>query len=171
MYYFQHLAKFALIVACLWLACYLAYWMFSSEPEARKEKFCPDCGRELPASAIESQECPFCKIDPRKNANAGEKPKVLRNAGPSVSVEQVSHNKGLMATLGVIGLCVVMQLTYYTIRYLKKPKAEPTFHFKCFYCARKLRFRLSQVGRVGLCPGCQNRFKFPTPKEVKAKQA
>jgi predicted Zn finger-like uncharacterized protein len=51
----------------------------------------------------------------------------------------------------------------------RRVKEEPTYHFNCPHCRRRLRFRHHQLGRPGGCPRCKKTFIFPVtpPKEPK----
>jgi DNA-directed RNA polymerase subunit RPC12/RpoP len=159
----EKIAKTFLALTCLFAVCYVIYNLTDSEPDQRNHKVCPDCGLEYPPQALETQECPYCKI---KNGGQAVKPRTLRVVGSPFELERMRRNKGLMAALGVIGLCVLMLGTHYFIKNWMAPREDPYFSFKCFYCKRKLKYKLKQIGHTGLCPGCHNRFKFPSREEV-----
>jgi len=162
----EKIFKILLGAVVLVAACYIAYSLVDSGPNDDKlHTTCPDCGHEYPASAMATQDCPYCKL--LESQNQGPQVRTLKGAGSSpFELDRLRRNKGLMAAICVICLCILMAVTHYVIKNYRIKRPEPDFSFKCFYCRRKLRYKLRQVGRTGLCPGCQMRFKFPHPSEV-----
>jgi LPXTG-motif cell wall-anchored protein len=49
----------------------------------------------------------------------------------------------------------------------KRVVEEPTYHFNCPQCRRRLKYRAHQAGKKGGCPLCKHNFTFPlVPKET-----
>jgi hypothetical protein len=113
---------------------------------------CPDCGRELPASAQASGECPFCKAE----ALAGKQVK-KRGGGWTTS-----------ATIPVVLISLFVVLlgvhVFFVVRARRRGSLEePSYAVFCPKCHRKLRYRHSQGGRLGQCPICKRPIPFPKP--------
>jgi len=67
----------------------------------------------------------------------------------------------------MIVLAAVFYL-YASGRLRRGPGEEPTYPLFCGQCHRKMRFRKSQAGRLGLCPSCRRPIAFPKlPEPIK----
>jgi hypothetical protein len=44
---------------------------------------------------------------------------------------------------------------------LRGTPEEPTYHFRCPGCKRRLRYRARQVGHKGACSNCNRTLVFP----------
>jgi hypothetical protein len=68
-----------------------------------------------------------------------------------------------METIIIIVIVVAVLATAGVVVYLRNrpPVEEPTYHFYCPRCHRKLRYRGKQAGKQGACPRCRQGFSFP----------
>ncbi len=78
------------------------------------------------------------------------------------------YNSPVIATV-IIALLSILFTAYIGFnwrKFIKRKKADVFFHVHCTKCGRKLRYRDSQIDRVGICPLCQKPIRFPKPPEV-----
>jgi hypothetical protein len=68
-----------------------------------------------------------------------------------------------MEMIIIIVIVVAVLATAGVVVYLRNrpPAEEPTYHFYCPRCHRKLRYRGKQAGKQGACPRCRQGFSFP----------
>jgi hypothetical protein len=124
-----------------------------SVPETVKDtSHCPDCGRELPAQAQVSGECPYCK---------------LAQGAPDTAKKSQGSRRGiglpyLPLVLGVFVVGAGGAYLYLRLRRNQPTGGEVEFtQFRCPSCKRKLRFPVHKAGSQGLCPSCKRRCVFP----------
>jgi hypothetical protein len=43
---------------------------------------------------------------------------------------------------------------------------EPSYHFRCPGCRRRLRYQARQIGHRGLCPTCKQALTFPPASQA-----
>jgi hypothetical protein len=113
---------------------------------------CEFCGRRLPQSKL----CLKC---------IGE---MGREVYEAKREKKYWYNSPLIATIIISILCVLL-LTHICILLWKRrgrKKAEVYYHTRCKKCGRRLRYRESQINRLGKCPLCQRPLVFPKPPEV-----
>ena len=75
------------------------------------------------------------------------------------------YNSPVVATTIITLLCVLI-LVHIGLNWRKfawRKKAEAFYHVNCRKCGRKLRYRESQINRLGKCPMCQKTLHFPQP--------
>jgi uncharacterized membrane protein YvbJ len=117
-----------------------------------RENTCEFCGKPLPKSG----ECLSCIADMGEKAYHAKREK------------KNWYNSPVIPTSVIAVLCVLI-LTHISIQlwFLKKrKKADVTHHMHCKHCGRKLRYRSSQINRLGKCPICMKPIVFPKPPEV-----
>ena len=110
---------------------------------------CAVCGKELPAGAQSTGECPYCllkKVGPKKGGNADQPRQYLVAA----------------VLIGLFLLLVGTHLVIFLCSRSREGSQEEAFcHFHCPQCKRKLRYPVRQSGQVGRCPTCRKQFLFP----------
>lgn len=110
---------------------------------------CEYCGKKLNKSG----ECSKCMAE-----MGAEKYRAKRES-------KNWYNSPAIATSIISILCVLIAvhigLTLWKLS--KRKKAEVFFHVHCKKCGRKLRYRESQINRLGKCPLCQKALHFPQP--------
>jgi hypothetical protein len=115
---------------------------------------CPHCNRELPAAYRDTGKCPFCEVegkaDPAKAASQA-KPRV----SPIIPIVLASTFCLLLA----INVAVAIRTRW------KTAKDEVYYLITCEKCSRRMRYRESQIGKLGLCPLCKKPLLFPKPEE------
>jgi uncharacterized Zn finger protein (UPF0148 family) len=146
-------------VGVLFLA-WLVLWLMTGNasdktgPAVVDEKHCPRCGRELPKWAWGTDQCPYCQLEEsaQKAGTGTARPKFRSRASSPV-----------IPTLLIVtfaGLLTVHLVLLVRTRVGTKTE-EVLYHLSCPKCGRKLRYRLSQAGRLGQCPVCRRPVIFP----------
>jgi Zn finger protein HypA/HybF involved in hydrogenase expression len=120
----------------------------------KDDRRCPECGHELPLVIQENGgECPYCQAQ-------GKSVKVGKSLGggssithgPAIPIALVS---ALVVLLGIHGYFMIRR------RAAAAKVEEDIYYVNCRKCARKLRYRESQVGRLAKCPICRTLIRFP----------
>jgi hypothetical protein len=105
--------------------------------------------------AIQTNECPNCLLshpgEPEKAKIRREGAWVKGRALPTVIICGVA-----LLLLANIGVAVHSRL--------KQKKDERLFYYWCPKCSRKLRYRVTQIGRLANCPLCERPILFPKPE-------
>jgi hypothetical protein len=124
-------------------------------PAAVDDKYCPECGHELPRGLINAKaECPFCKAQ-GKSVPLGE-----RRGGGSVL-------RGPVVPTAIIGFAVVLLAVnvVFLVRNRSRARQEEVLYYtNCRKCMRKLRYRERQAGQIARCPLCRALIRFPKPE-------
>jgi hypothetical protein len=113
---------------------------------------CEFCGRPLPQSKI----CLPCVAE------------MGRDAYEAKRENKYWYNSPLIATVVISLLCILL-VTHISILLWKRrglKTEEVYYHTRCKKCGRKLRYRQSQINRLGKCPLCQRPLVFPKPPET-----
>ena len=142
------------ILLVAWLTCTLAF----SESDGKTTKaaidakHCPLCEREL---RVEGSECQYCKAE-GKGAEA-QKARAGRSffSSPVIPASFIA----LFCTLLTFHVARAIWLRY------KVNKEEVFYVFNCPKCERRLRYRMTQIKKVGQCPQCKRPLIFPKPEE------
>lgn len=145
-------------VAVLFLA-WVGLNVFTSNQATRSaavkqdETHCPNCGRELPKSAIAAGECPYCLIE-----QGPAKAKIRRrgDADPSSPVAPIILVSLFCCLLATHVVLLVRQ------RVVGRKEGE-VFYLNCPQCGRRIRYRESQAGHLARCPLCRRPLVFPRP--------
>ncbi|HTU19611.1 MAG TPA: hypothetical protein VMG10_16240 [Gemmataceae bacterium] len=113
---------------------------------------CEFCGRKFPKSKI----CLTCM------AEMGREEYEARRA------RKEWYNSPAIATAVISVLCVLILIHISILLWKRRgrKKAEVEYHTRCKKCGRKLRYRESQINRLGKCPLCQKPLVFPKPPDV-----
>jgi hypothetical protein len=126
-------------------------------PSQTDDKHCPACGRELPATALSSDDCPYCKLE--NNAGGGQaKPSGGTAARPNIAVGACLS----VAFVFLLGLHIFLALRRRTSKYTD----ETLYHTSCTNCARRLRYKPKQIGHAAQCPLCRRMLVFPKPDKA-----
>jgi len=113
------------------------------------DRHCPVCGRELPRFA--GGECPYCKIE-----GNGELAK------SAMRRQSLATHPAIPAVLfSIFGILLTVNLVVFFRKRSVARREEESYYMNCPRCQRKLRFRESQMGRIGLCPLCKRPLLFP----------
>jgi DNA-directed RNA polymerase subunit RPC12/RpoP len=147
----------ALLLAWAGLMLFSDSGATKSGPAVVDDYHCPRCGRELPKAYVGTGECPYCQAAEARGeqapAKTGRRPLAVTAIIPSV----------------LVGLFVILLSTHVVLIYRSRAgrnKPEVFYHVHCGKCGRKLRYRDTQVGKVGACPLCHRPIVFPKPPRV-----
>jgi predicted RNA-binding Zn-ribbon protein involved in translation (DUF1610 family) len=125
-----------------------------SGPAVADEKHCPRCGRELPRWAWGTDQCPYCQLEEKDGGAASGSPRPrFRSAAPSAVIPT-------LLVVAFAALLTVHLVMLVRTRVVVKTE-EVLYHLNCPKCGRKLRYRVSQAGRLGQCPLCRRPVIFP----------
>jgi hypothetical protein len=149
----RYASKVLLAMGCLLIGYLLFVTLTKNETDTVKDtSHCPDCGRELPAQARLSGECPYCKL-----AQVGAAP-----AGKDKGSRKGADTPLLLPLLGLFVLGSTAVLLYLRLRKSQLEARKAQFvSFHCPSCRRKLRYPSNRAGRQGQCPACKRLCIFP----------
>jgi hypothetical protein len=115
---------------------------------------------------VDPTKCEFCGNQLNKN---GDCAKCMSELGPEkYRAKRQSKdlaNSPLIASIVIGFLCLLatVYMGFVLGKYLRRKKADVFYNTRCPKCGRKLRYRDSQVDRLGKCPLCQKPIRFPKP--------
>lgn len=149
------------ILLLAWVVLTLASGKESQTGAAEIKGRCPECGKPLPKSAQLAGECPFCRIEKGPKAAKLNRGKKSLAQSPIIPIILVGVFIVLLAAH--LGIIVRSRVT--------RSAGEALHHYHCPKCARKLRYRDSQIGKVSQCPICKRPLMFPAPPPPPPKQS
>ncbi len=113
---------------------------------------CPDCGSKY----NQAGECPRCLAEEGVEAYRAKRAKK----------EGFTSSPVIPTVLGSLFLLLLATHIGIIVRgRAKNQKQEVYYHVRCSKCGRKLRYRDTQIERLGKCPLCQRPLRFPRPPE------
>jgi hypothetical protein len=115
---------------------------------------CRFCGRELPVAYRDTGKCPYCEL-----AGKADPFKAATQAAPRVSP---------IIPIVLVSIFCVLLAIHVTLAIRKRwstDKDEVYYLIACQKCSRRLRYRESQIGKLGLCPLCKKPLIFPKPED------
>jgi hypothetical protein len=114
---------------------------------------CEFCGRPLPSSKV----CLTCSAE------------MGREVYEAKREQKHWYNSPVAATTIISLLCVLVSAHIGILLYKQRGRKKEEFYFytRCSKCGRKLRYRESQIARLGKCPICQKPIIFPKPPPVR----
>jgi predicted Zn-ribbon and HTH transcriptional regulator len=113
---------------------------------------CPECGSKYNKAG----ECPRCMAEEGVEAYRAKRAKKDGFASSPV----------IPTVLGCLLFLLLATHIGINVRARKKNKKEEVYyHVRCSKCGRKLRYRETQIERLGRCPLCQKPLRFPRPPE------
>jgi uncharacterized CHY-type Zn-finger protein len=115
---------------------------------------CAFCGRELPVAYRDTGKCPYCELDGK-----ADPAKAARQAAPRVSPIIP------IVLVSIFCLLLAIHVTLAIRARWKTAKDEVYYLIACEKCSRRLRYRQSQIGKLGLCPLCKKPLIFPKPED------
>ena len=113
---------------------------------------CEFCGRPLPQSKL----CLQCIGEMGREAYEAKRDKKYWYNRPVIPI----------VILSILCLLVLTHIIILLWRQRGRKKEEVSYYTRCNKCGRKLRYRESQINRLGKCPLCQKPLVFPKPPEV-----
>jgi hypothetical protein len=122
----------------------------------------------IESGKVDLTHCPDCGSALNK---AGECPRCIAELGLEAYREKHT-DKGFASSavipiaLGcLLGLLLATHVGLNLWAYKKGKRPEVYYYVRCTKCGRKLRYRDTQVERLGKCPLCQKPMRFPRPPE------
>lgn len=160
--------KISLASAAVMLVAWLGLTIFTEnastttrvESGVVRENVCPHCGRAMPQSAIQNNECPYCVLE---NPGNRERAKIRKDSGGLASGRTIAR-----ILIGSVVLLLLANIGVLVYGRLKQKQDETVFHYNCPKCRRKLRYREGQIGRLAKCPLCERPIVFPRPADFVA---
>jgi hypothetical protein len=149
----KRLALIGLIATGVLILAWIPLAMFSgsetkTDAAVTDDRHCPICGRELSRSG---GECIYCKIEGK-----GDLSKKAMQRG-----SLFNHPIVPTVLFSTFGLLAAANLFVFLRRRVVASREEESYYISCPKCHRRLRFRKSQMGRLGMCPLCKRPLLFP----------
>lgn len=123
-------------------------------------------GSKKIGAIVDPTQCEYCGSKLNKS---GECPKCMSEMGAekyrAKRESKKWYNSPVVASIVIGALCVLaaVHVGLALRMFFKRKKADVYFHVRCTGCGRKLRYRDTQVERIGKCPLCQKPIRFPKP--------
>lgn len=118
---------------------------------------------------VDPTVCEYCGA---KLSKGGECSKCISEQGleqyRAKRESKKGYNNPLLAAI-IVSLLAVLVLVHVGLivhAYFHRKKTDVYYHVRCPKCGRKLRYRSTQVDRLGRCPLCQKSIRFPQPPEM-----
>jgi hypothetical protein len=152
----------ACVVVAGWYWTQRAALSLSPEIPMMHYSYCAGCGLEMAcAPDIRLGHCSRCgnplKVYPYSHASGGI---------------GMSPPNGWLVALAVVGPGVLALALLLLRRHqpVATETEETSLTFACPNCSRRLRYRPAQAGSKGICPYCQERFRFPESRSRKEEE-